>query len=382
MLIWFCAALAAALGCRAQSKPVASAGEILVYAVSIGETGRYPRLERTEIFAVDPQAGKSRLIFSDAGLDFLLLPAYTGSGEERLMASAGGRIFARGFERKLYTGGWPTFPAGVYELSTDGSNRARKLFDVEGENGSSNFRNLFLSPSGAKIGHINYLGAKPYLFLHETTTGKLLRKTDLGGITLDCFVREIGWMPDGERLFFTLETGDADMTSEESYARAGSYVIKEDGSMPVRLGRDVAGHPQRPGYRPLADLEAELLGELPDSRYLFREYQQKVGSAGGGPARTFLYAVDAATKMRKDFPITAQGNLTSFLISPSGRALAFTEVQRQNETATLIKETQTVWVLDLETSQERKVFSLSSKPMALPRISLTGWLGESQMDVR
>jgi hypothetical protein len=349
-----------------------------VYSVSTGESKSVPRIAKTEIFAVEPQTGKTRLVFSDADAAFLLLPAYPGSGEQQVMAAAGQRVFARGFERRIYTGGWATFPAAIYELSTDGSNRARKLFDIEGENGSSNFRNLFVSPSGAKIGYLNHLGGKWHLFLRETSTGKLLQKTDLGSITLDCFVRGVGFMPDGARLFFTLETGDVDATSKASYARVGSYVM-DDGSRPVRVAREVAMHPKRPGYRIESDFAPVLLGALADGRYLFSEFQWKLGPKGlppgGGPV-TFLYAVDPVTNVRKDFPTTAQGVLGSLRFSSSGQAVAFSESQRQQETESVRTETQTVWAIDLDSGQDRQLFSFATKPMVLPWMSLIGWLNE------
>lgn len=139
--------------------PALGAGESLIYSVSSGESEPSPRITKTDIFAVDPQGGTSRLIFSDAGAEVRLLPAYCRTGDWRVMAAAGGRLFARGVERKLYTGGGPSFPTAVFERSVDGSGRARKVFDIEGEQRSDTLGHLFVSPSGAKIGYMNYLGS-------------------------------------------------------------------------------------------------------------------------------------------------------------------------------------------------------------------------------
>ena len=76
--------------------------ESVVYSVSTGESKPFPRLAKTEFFALDPQTVNSWLIFSHANADFLLLPAYPGSGQEQVMVARGGRIFARGFKRKLF----------------------------------------------------------------------------------------------------------------------------------------------------------------------------------------------------------------------------------------------------------------------------------------
>src|ERR1019366_4122896 len=178
----------------------ARAGESLVYAVSTSEMTQSQVLSKTESFIVDSETGKQRLVFSDAAAEFLLLP---GNDVQSDIVAAGGRIFSRGVERKLYTNRRSDYPAAVFELPTSRSGKARKIFDIENEGGiGSNFRNLFISPTGAKIGYMKVSNGKPCLFLHETSTGKLLRKLDLSHIVFDLFVTAISWMPDGERLFF------------------------------------------------------------------------------------------------------------------------------------------------------------------------------------
>ncbi len=138
-------------------------------------------------------------------------------------------------------------------------------------------------------------------------------------------------------------------------------------------------HPKRAGYRIDSDFAPVLLGALADGRYLFSEFQWKLGPKslppGGGPV-TFLYAVDPATKVQKDFPTTVQGVLGSFWFSSSGHTVAFTVSQRQKETETVWTETQTVWAMDLDSGQDRKLFSFSTKPMVLPWMNLIGWLDE------
>jgi hypothetical protein len=216
----------------------AGAGQVLLYSLSTGDPTPSPRIAKTEIFAVDVQTGKQRVVFSDAGLDWLILPAYPGGGERQTMVAAGGRIFSRGLPRNAYRGGWPTFPAALYELKIDGSNQGRKVFDIEGnlETGS-NFRNLFADPAGARIGYLTYENGKPYLYLRETNRGALLRRMDLSRTTLDCLITNIGFLPDAQRIFFTLDTGDDDATSKASYGRVGTYGMKTDGTPPVRTER-------------------------------------------------------------------------------------------------------------------------------------------------
>jgi hypothetical protein len=51
------------------------------------------------------------------------------------------------------------------------------MFAIENEAQSPHFGNLFVNPSGSRIAHTHYIGGKTYLFINDTMTGKLLRKS-------------------------------------------------------------------------------------------------------------------------------------------------------------------------------------------------------------
>jgi hypothetical protein len=322
-----------------------AAGQALLYSLSTGDPKVPPRIARTEIFAVDAQTGIRRLVFSDAGLDWLLLPAYPGGGERQTAVTAGGRVFARGLPRNSYTGGWPTFPAALYELKIDGTNQGRKIFEIEGnlETGS-NFRNLFTDPAGARVGYLTYENGKPYLYLRETSRGALLRRIDLSRITLDCLVTNIGFHPDGQRIFFTLDTGDDDSTSKASYGRVGSYLMKTDGSLPVRTER-------------IANLVVPLSGR----RNLY----------AGPPPASFLYVIDSATKSRRNYATPATGVLDFFRPSADGRKVAFIEEQRAYKPVATISLV--VRWIDLDSGREQNLPPVLTKPVVLPWVNLIGW---------
>src|SRR5581483_742207 len=115
-------------------------------------------------------------------------------------AAACAKIFARAMGRNQYSN-----PGAVYELSVDGSGRARKIFDVENEpNMTSNFSNLFVNHSGSKIGHLNTLGGKSYLLFHVAAPENLLRKTDVTPIIPETFTSMV-WRPEAKRIFFPLK---------------------------------------------------------------------------------------------------------------------------------------------------------------------------------
>jgi hypothetical protein len=129
--------------------PAVWAGESVLYSVT-EQSVAYPTTNRpvtvsvaedkTDVFAIDPETGKKRLVFSDANAEFMLLP---GGRTPRGMVAAGGRIFSVAVDRQAWANGQGR--TAVHELATDGSGKARKVFDIEGHD------NLFISPSGEKI---------------------------------------------------------------------------------------------------------------------------------------------------------------------------------------------------------------------------------------
>lgn len=346
------------------------AGDSLLYCVSEGATKDSQVLSKTDIFAVNPETGKQRLVFSDARSEFLLLP---GSDAQIDVVAAGGRIFSRGMDRKLYAKDPAYSPAALYELSANGSGKARKLFDIPIEAGmGSNIRMLFVSPTGAKIGFVRTSNGKQYLFLYETSTGKLLRKIDLTEDVADMSVAAIGWMPDGERLFSTLNRTDEDDEWTNPESLMGSYVIKEDGTGRQRIAPEAEMHPSLPGLNRDVKACAVLLGVLPDGRYLVRDFQMGPPSAHPG---AYVYILDPATKAQRTLTIGVPGELYPFRLSRSASELAMVATQRKFEPGNASTDAKTLWVFALESGKQRKLLSFTTKQDGSKWIGLVGWLG-------
>src|ERR1700732_4589232 len=277
--------------------PAARARESVVYAITASEAQpgvavSKTQLFKTEIFAVDPEAGKQRLVFSDANAPFFLL---TGA-----IVAAGGRIFGEGIERDSGSAGKPAFlgPEAVYELSTDGSGQARKVFDMGSGEQRVDFSNLFFNSAGSEFGNISFVDGKAYLFVHDTGTGKLLRKRELIGWRFGSG-EKVGWMPDDTRIFFTeafpgVEGPEALWTTPGSLV--GTYVLDENGANPKRLAPEAELHPKIAGMEPSKESPAFLIRTLPDGGLLLHDSQS--GPAGSG---TYLYKLDLAKKLQKIF---------------------------------------------------------------------------------
>ena len=356
--------------CVAFLAQAARAGESLVYAVRSAETKTAQPFSKTEIFAVDAESGKRKLIFSDAKSEIVLLP---GSDVQADIVAAGGRIFSRGVERKLYNSQRSDYPAAIFQLPAGPTGKLRRIFDIENENGmGSNFRTLFISPTGLKIGYMKICAGKPYLFLHETATGKLLRKMDMSQMVFDLFVTSMGWMPDGERLFFTLDRSDEDDNWRLPESQVGSYVMKEDGSGLMRIAPEAAMHPSRPGLQASAVGAAVVLGATPDGRYLVRDFQ--VGPAAANPG-TYVYTLDPRADSQKTLATDTQVELRCFHLSQSGRRLALLATEPKDKASGPPAESKAVWLFNVESAQGRKLVSFAGAQYGSAWIDLVGWLG-------
>jgi hypothetical protein len=332
---------------------------------------------------VDSDTGRQRLVYSDANAPFLLLP---GGGLRGGIVSAGGRIFAEGMEPVRTAAGTPALgpgaPAAIYELSTDGSGQARKLFDVVGGEDGVNFSNLtFFNSSGTQFGSVNNVEGRFYLTVRDTTTGKLLRKSEFKYGSEERrgwrfgSVSRIGWMPDDKRIFFTIElAGD----SPEAWWTApsspvGTYVLAENADSAERLAPEAALHPKIAGEERSSESPAVFIGMLPDGGYLLQDCQ---GDASGA----CLYELDLAKKTQKIFPFHLDSDRGSFHLSHSGNWLALTATQKtfkkQPKFSTMAAIS--VWVLDLDSGRQSKLISFpprdETREVDGPWINLIGWL--------
>jgi hypothetical protein len=360
----------------------AQSGESVLYSVTTSEADTgipiyKTQVFKTEIFAVDPETGKQRLVFSDASSPFFLMK---GS-----IAAAGGRVFAAGIlpvQTAAHTPHFdPAAPAAIYELSIDGSGQSRKISDIRRGGQGVNCGTEFLNSSGSELGSINPIEGRFYLVVCDSATGNLVRKAELkyGPVERKGWrfgsVRSIGWMADDKRIFFTIElAGDSpDAWWTTPGSPVGTYVLAENSDTAERLAPEASLHPKIAGMQPSNDSAAVLIGTLPDGGYLFQD-------AGGA----HLYELDLSKKTQRLFPLPSDGNVhlaipADFHLSQSGNRLAFmaTKQDYQKQPTFTATSTLSVWVLDLQSSKEWKVISFPPRNVTRafgPWVNLIGWL--------
>jgi len=344
------------------------AGEKLMYAIRSESLQRYPDIVHTKIYSLNPNGKETRLIFSDENAPIMLLarrgmPGHPGE----VLVPSRNKVFAHAVEKRLNPGRWYASKASVYELFIDGSNKFRKVFDVMGEQSLSE---IFVNSAGTRIGYLNYLDQKTFIFIHETGTGKLLHKIDVSNVFLDCFASAIGWLPDGKRLFFTLDTGDVHVTSKESYKKVGTYFIKEDRLELFRLPQAFFSFPEKKGFGTHSSTP-QFVGELPDGAYIFREFKFKKDYRGTA-ASSLIYMVNPITKSQKEIPLNVSQSLNWFKTSSNGKSIAFTEKISSKEGR--YEWVEHLWIKDIVTGKEKRVFSLDNMPFKGLYLGLVGWM--------
>jgi hypothetical protein len=340
---------------------------ITVSATNRASRTGYPVAEpKTDIFAIDPATGSKRLVFSDANASFFLVQAGSARGG---VVAGGGRIFAFGVDRQTAANDHRAAGA-IYELSTDGSGKARRIFDLD------NFANLFVNPSGSKIGYMPGDSTETHVVLRDTATGKPLRDAEIFSRTIEAEgAARFGWTPDGKRIFFALSGGldDEEALWTTPNSPIGTYVMNEDAGAPERLAPEVALHPKIPGMKPSPDAAADLIGVLPDGEYLLSDRQY---SPTGNREGMYLYALDLAKKTQKIFPLHVG---TDFHLSPSCSQLVMETSQGNTTNPPRYSPASTVdvWVVALESGKQLKLFSFTTPNVNNPdsqRMNLIGWL--------
>jgi hypothetical protein len=362
-------------------------GQTLVYALSYEETpaslhARFPRgvlgastneklamlrgFRKTEINSVSAIDVKRSLLFSDEGMNLEIKPAGGTLGA--------GKAYVIGIVREWRTTPTPgaySEPPTIYEVNLDGSNRFRRLVEIQKDQSPA-----LTNPQSTKVVFGGYVSNDKYVVsIYDVPTWKLLRSWAFTQTRCpDCTPISYGWLADGNRLFFNLDLGDAD---EGIQGVPGTYITAEDGTdlgaIPMH-----AGQLQLPGYSREEDAAPLLIGQLPDGDYLFRDYGLK-NEPSHKPAigpETFLVITGPDFKSKKQIPLHKVG-VGSIYVSPSGRYLAYIEERQVPNYRT----ERHLWSMDLESGAEKEMLvtpppNPPSSPEPNVSFTILGWVDD------
>jgi len=349
----------------------------LLYAIKYEGPAKSPikgKQISTQIFSIDPDNKEIELVFSDENSSIVLSVGSNVPGIGKgVFVTSGKKLYGFAVEKTIEIGydssGRPIYyyrfgrKTFIYELLVDGTNRFRKICEVMGTQYPTE---MFIDPTGTRISYLNYSDKacqRPALFIHYALGGELLHKVELGKIFLDCFATNIGWLPDGEKIFFTLDTGAVGVTSEESYQRVGTYLMKEDSTEVTRFPDSIFSFPSREGFS--GGLTPRVIGVSSEGTLIARDLRHK---RGGGPSTcSFLYLVDPDTKSKKEIPIKIFEGLKCFKVSPDGTKIAFIEDIYEDDSIH-------IWIKNLATGEENEVFSFSIRSFRDYYLGLVGWI--------
>jgi hypothetical protein len=335
------------------------AGEKLLYAVIYKGSGY--TAAKTDIYSVDVETGEKRPVFSDEKTPIVLRQHLYVF---HFPVVGGCKLFSHAIDRS----GQAPFPGNgsLYELYTDGSNLFRRIVPVLG---GESLGDIFANSTGTRIGYINRMNRKQYLFIHDVATGNLHHRVDITDKFLDCFAASIGWLPGSEKLFFSLQTGDADATSKASYAKVGTYIMNESG-----------GHLSKFAKLPLPKgfLSAEmerLIGILPTGEYVFEAAVRKRHVSPKESPFDFVLAKfkkDSQEVVDLSFSQSAQlyrGVTVIYRLSPSGKYLSAVTLPILSSAFSW-----DIWLKSVQTGEERNILSLPTEGLNGPFLGLIGWL--------
>lgn len=325
---------------------------------------------RTDIFLVSMPDAKTSRVFSDEGPYFEIIPPgmFGGPGA---MVSAENKAYASGIER----GGSPVpgihsgRPA-VYELALDASNKYRKLFDVQQETTYAAAR-LFINPAGTKIGYVSVLKQHNIVFIHDVATGTLLKSWDATNLfrhCSDCDIGSVGWLADGNRLFFSLDSG------EESgpQSKVGTFVVSEDGRALGRVPLE-QGELHMQDFISATGTAPVLLGQSPEGNFIFEDFARK--KTGLSQPQMFLVITTPERKLLVQIPLHTSLGIQPYDLSRSGEFVAFSDPRTKN-----YEREEHIWGMNLESREEKELITLPARtiPSSEPRVTLNilGWLDE------
>jgi hypothetical protein len=233
----------------------------------------------TEVFSVQPDNLTTTRLFSDANLSLNI---------DQVFVNWQGAASVNSPERVLYAtvhlrnvADKESRPWSIYEISLDGSNHVRKLFDFPATDWlRRGTPEIFVSPAGDKIGmYIEGNNAGRTVYIHDSKTGTLLRQLDLDSTVLGKFpVNSMGWLDDNKTLFITLGMPPGEFDSgDRVYKIYGTWVMRDDWTGKKRITPPL-GILDKFGYDSYSgdDFYPILLGQFLHGSYVYLNEMVKI----------------------------------------------------------------------------------------------------------
>jgi WD40 repeat protein len=225
------------------------------------------------------------------------------------ISPATGKLYARMMPRDQYISYEP--PGSLYELSTDGTNHYRKIFDFERP------VSFVISQDGTKIAYIPNESINNHsVVVRALDSGDEISRLDLSEFN-SYWISSISWASDSKTLLINL--GDTPLTIKNTDTKTGCYLV------------DIYSKAMHKLVGPLFQTPTELASGyktdpfgysyLPNSNRLIgvaRKYETGVSS----PFVT-LYSVDLEGTNLTELPLGFNEDVWRISLSPSGKYVAY-----------------------------------------------------------
>jgi len=265
--------------------------------------------QHTDIYSYSMDDHTKKMIFSDKDLPIFLLNT-SGGGETAIhdivVANPGsGKLYARMMPRDQYTAYEEA--GSLYELSTDGSNQYKKLFDFSSPD------TFVLSPDATKIASLSG-GA---LVVRDLASGEEISRMALDEFN-DNWVSKISWAPDGKTLLMEVAAGETSVTPVQPYSQTtGSYLVNIYDKTMNKLNLPIFQNPMElaPGFM----TDPASFAYFPRSNHLMgmaRKYSDSSYAVE-------LFSVDLDGANRVEIPIGYNESVWEFTISPNEQYIAY-----------------------------------------------------------
>ena len=323
---------------------------------------------RTDLYSIEPDSSKCSLIFSDAGSPIRLLYRYGSGGDPGHVIVAGGnRILAycyeKGSTRKHETESDKFNNSAIFEISTDGSGRCRKVCNVESESPPVG---IYVNSRGTKVAYQSYLRNSQHIFVHDTDSGNRLNDIDVTNIFPDYIIYRVGWLASSDSITFTIDEGP----EEEQPAHPGTFIVSSDGShltkLPGTLTEFLVGQPHYSHFPATEYIGASEVG--------YHFIHVGADSRPSGPGNCVLsFNLSSAIEDVNRISIPNLEYVGGTDVSQSGRWVAL--LHEPYIPNTMFRST--IWLKDLHSKGERPVYSISADSCAWCHVALVGWIRAS-----
>lgn len=266
--------------------------------------------QHTDIYSYSVETHATKIIFSDKRLPVFILNT-SGGGETAIhdivaVDPSSRKIYARMMPRDQYL----TYEdaGALYELSTDGSNQYKKLFDFDSP------VNFVLSPDGTKIAS---------LYNDDSLVVRALASGDeISRIMLDEFkdnwISKISWAPDGQTLLIDVAAGEASVTPAEPYSQTvGCYLVNISDLTLSKLSGSV--------FQSALELMPGFMTDPASLAYLPRS-NRLIGMARKYDSSNYaveLFTVDPAGSNLVQIPIANNESVCEVTVSPNEQYIAY-----------------------------------------------------------